>query len=206
MAFLNVPGARLYWKREGRDEAPALVLLNSIGTDMDLWDGVLPHVRDHFSLLRIDTRGHGASMAEPGDYALGTLAADVRAVADAAGLGNFALAGVSLGGMIGMELALLHPDRGVYEAVRRQLVTMDAEGYAGCGAAIRDMTLADRIGAIGCPALVVTGTRDSSTPYAGHGEYLLTHIPGAVHHSLEAAHLAPFEAPEALAERLLSFL
>lgn len=257
MAFLNVPGARLYWKREGRDEAPALVLLNSIGTDMDLWDAVLPHVRDHFSLLRIDTRGHGASMAEPGDYALGTLAADVRAVADAAGLGNFALAGVSLGGMIGMELALLHPDRvtklalvctsatmdaaswndritrvrtegmaaiadlamgrflsdayaaahpGVYEAVRRQLVTMDAEGYAGCGAAIRDMTLADRIGAIGCPALVVTGTRDSSTPYAGHGEYLLTHIPGAVHHSLEAAHLAPFEAPEALAERLLSFL
>ncbi|WP_313333871.1 3-oxoadipate enol-lactonase [Sphingobium yanoikuyae] len=254
MAFIQRNGANLYWKRDGRDDAPALVLLNSIGTDMDLWDGVLPHLRDRFAVLRIDARGHGASIAEPGDYALAMLADDVLAAADAVGFDRFAVAGVSLGGMIGMELALRAPERvekllpictsatmdsaswndriakvrgegmaaiadlamgrflsdaaepAIYEAVRRQLLAMDAQGYAGCGAAIRDMDLADRIGGIACPTLVVTGTRDTSTPHAGHGEHLIAHIPGAAHVALEAAHLAPLEAPEALAGAITSFL
>jgi 3-oxoadipate enol-lactonase len=254
MPFTKVPGASLYWKRDGRDEAPALVLLNSIGTDMGLWDAALPHLRERFSLLRIDTRGHGASKTTPGDCSLATLADDVLAVADDAGLNSFALAGVSLGGMIGMELALCAPERvrklglictsatmdsaswndritkvrgegmaaiadlamgrflsdtaepAIYETVRRQLLTMDAQGYAGCGAAIRDMKLTDRIAAIVCPVLVVTGTRDTSTPLKGNGEHLLARIPGAAHVALEAAHLAPLEAPTALAAALVSFL
>jgi 3-oxoadipate enol-lactonase/4-carboxymuconolactone decarboxylase len=254
MAFIQRNGVNLYWKRDGRDDAPALLLLNSIGTDMDLWDGVLPHLRDRFAVLRIDTRGHGASIAEPGDYALAMLADDVLAAADAAGFDRFAVAGVSLGGMIGMELALRAPERvekllpictsatmdsaswndriakvrgegmaaiadlamgrflsdaaepAIYEAVRRQLLAMDAQGYAGCGAAIRDMDLADRIGGIACPTLVVTGTRDTSTPYEGHGEHLIARILGAGHLALEAAHLAPLEAPEALAGAITSFL
>lgn len=254
MAFTQRAGANLYWKRDGRDDAPALILLNSIGTDMDLWDGVLPHLRDRFALLRIDTRGHGASIAEPGDYSLAMLADDVLAVADAAGLDRFSIAGVSLGGMIGMEVALRAPDRiekllpictsatmdsaswndrigkvrgegmaaiadlamgrflsdlaepAIYEAVRRQLLAMDAQGYAGCGAAIRDMDLADRIDDIACPTLVVTGTRDTSTPYNGHGEHLVAGIPGAANMALAAAHLAPLEAPEALADAITSFL
>ncbi|MCT2401409.1 3-oxoadipate enol-lactonase [Novosphingobium mangrovi (ex Huang et al. 2023)] len=254
MSFLDTDGARLYWKRDGRDEAPALVLLNSIGTDMDLWDAVLPHLRADFALLRIDARGHGASTAEAGDFSMAMLAADVLAVADAAGIERFSLAGVSLGGMIGMELALRAPDRieklvpvctsatmdagawnervtkirqdgmaaiadlamgrflsdqvepALYEAVRRQLLAMDAQGYAGCAAAIRDMELAPRLSGIACPTLVVTGTRDTSTPFEGHGEHLVAGIPGAAHVSLEAAHLAPLEAPEALASALLSFL
>jgi 3-oxoadipate enol-lactonase len=257
MAFTEVPGARLYWKREGRDDAPALVLLNSIGTDMDLWDAVLPPLRECFALLRIDTRGHGASTASPGDFNLSQLASDVLAAADAAGIARFSLAGVSLGGMIGMELALQNPARlerlalvctsatmdpsswndrvakvrdegmaaiadlamgrflseafsganpGVYETVRRQLVLMDPQGYAGCAAAIRDMDLATRITEIGSPTLVVTGSRDTSTPYKGHGEHLVSRIPGAVHCPLGTAHLAPLEAPEALAGLLVSFL
>lgn len=254
MPFLDDAGARLYWKRDGRDDAPALILLNSIGTDMDLWDAVLPHLRERFALLRIDARGHGASTAEPGDFSLAMLAADILAVADVAGLPRFSVAGVSLGGMIGMEMALCAPERiaklalictsatmdaalwndriakvrgegmaaiadlamgrflsaavepALLETVRRQLLAMDAQGYAGCGAAIRDMDLADRIAAIACPTLVVTGTRDMSTPFEGHGDHLVARIPGAAHAVLEAAHLAPLEAPEALATALISFL
>lgn len=257
MAFTDMPDARLYWKLEGRDNAQPLVLLNSIGTDMDLWDPVLPLLRDRFALLRIDTRGHGASPAQPGDFSLPMLARDVLAVARDAGLERFALAGVSLGGMIGMELALAFPEvvshlalictsatmdaaawndrvtrvRGegmaaiadlamgrflspefraeqpaVYGTVRRQLLGMDAHGYAGCGAAIRDMDLAGRIAGLACPTLVVTGTRDTSTPLDPHGAYLLATIPGATHAQLEAAHLAPLEAPEALARALATFL
>lgn len=254
MAFTPRAGANLYWKRDGRDDAPALILLNSIGTDMDLWDDVLPHLRDRFAVLRIDARGHGASLAQPGDFSLAMLAEDVLAVADAAGFDRFSVAGVSLGGMIGMELALRAPGRvekllpictsatmdsaswndriakvrgegmaaiadlamgrflsdaaepAIYEAVRRQLLAMDAQGYAGCGAAIRDMDLADRIGGIACPTQVVTGSRDTSTPFEGHGEHLIARIPGAAHVALEAAHLAPLEAPEALAGAITSFL
>lgn len=254
MAFLKRPGANIYWKRDGRDKAPVLILLNSIGTDMDMWDGVLPSLRRHFAVVRMDTRGHGATIAEPGDYSLPLLADDVLAVADAAGFERFSVAGVSLGGMIGMEMALRAQGRverlvpictsvtmdsgswsdrvakvraedtaaiadlamgrflseaaepAIFETVRRQLLAMNAEGYAGCGAAIRDMDLADRIGGIACPTLVVTGTRDTSTPFEGHGEYLLTRIPGAEHLALEAAHLAPLEAPVALAGAISSFL
>lgn len=65
---------------------------------------------------------------------------------------------------------------------------------------------ADSIAGIAAPTLVVTGTRDTSTPFAGHGEYLVAHIPGAAHVALESGHLAPLEAPEALATAILSFL
>jgi 3-oxoadipate enol-lactonase len=254
MAFTQRPGAHIYWKRDGRDDGPALVLLNSIGTDMDLWDGLLPRLRDRFALLRIDARGHGASVAEPGDYTLAMLADDVLAIADAAGFDRFSVAGVSLGGMVGMELALRVPARieklmlvctsatmdaaswddriakvrrdgmaaivdlamgrflsdaaepALFQAVRRQLLAMDREGYAGCGAAIRDMALAERIADIACPTLIATGTRDTSTPFKGHGDHLLTQIPGASHVELEAAHLAPLEASQALADTMTLFL
>lgn len=253
MPFTALYDAQLYWKRDGRDDAPGLVLLNSIGTDMDLWDAVLPLLRPHFAIVRMDTRGHGASTAYPGDWSLAQLAEDMLTVATRAGLGQFAVAGVSLGGMIAMEAALRAPERitrlvpvctsatmdsaawadriatinargmagiadlamgrflsahaepAIRESVRRQLLTMDPAGYTGCAAAIRDMNLSPRLGAIACPTLVVTGALDTSTPLAGHGEHLLAGIPGAAHCELDAGHLAPLEAPEALAAALISF-
>lgn len=257
MPFTSVAGARLYWKLEGEGDAPALVLLNSIGTDMDLWDPLLPVLRARFTLLRIDTRGHGASTADPGDFSMPLLASDVLTVAQDAGIERFAAAGVSLGGMIAMELALTRPEQvqklalictsatmdasswndraakvradgmaviaelamgrflspefrkeqpALYRTIERQLLAMDPQGYAGCAAAIRDMDLAARLPGIECPTLVVTGTRDNSTPFEGHGEQLLAAMPGASHIAIDAAHLAPLEAPEALAAALIPFL
>jgi 3-oxoadipate enol-lactonase/4-carboxymuconolactone decarboxylase len=254
MPFVNAPGARIYWTRDGLDDAPCVVLLNSIGTDMDLWADVLPYLREYFTLLRIDTRGHGASSIEAGDASMARLAEDVLLVADVAGISRFAVVGVSLGGMIGMELALRSADRveaavlvctsatmdsaawadrvakvrregvqsiadlaigrffspvaepAIVDTVRRKLLAMDSEGYAAAGAAIRDMDLAGRIGKIRCPTLVISGSRDSSTPHEGHGDYLVRTIPGASSRLIEAAHLAPLEAPEALAAALLEFL
>lgn len=257
MPFTTAGGARIYWKRDGADNAPPLILLNSIGTDMDLWDGALPALRRRFSVLRIDAPGHGASMDDAGDYAMAALAEIVVAVMNDAGLSSATIAGVSLGGMIAMELALRAPSRvsalalictsatmdsaawtnrvslvrrsgmasiadlamgrflspafvlanpDVAATIRRGLLTMDARSYAGCGAAIRDMTLAGRIGRIACPTLVVTGTLDTSTPLAGHGDYLLRHIPAARHVQLDVAHLAPLEAPDALADAIVDFM
>lgn len=111
MPFATRDGVRLYWKLDGAAHLPAVVLLNSIGTDMSLWDACMPHLLPAFRILRLDTRGHGASDAPAGDYTLAELAADVVAVMDAAEVERAAVAGVSLGGMIAMQLALDRPAR-----------------------------------------------------------------------------------------------
>jgi 3-oxoadipate enol-lactonase len=111
MAFVNRDGTRIHWRSDGRAEAPALVLVGSLGSDHTMWSPVLDGLAQHFRVLRMDTRGHGASDAPPGDYTLAELAGDVLAVADAAGAPRFHYAGVSLGGMIGMWLAAARPER-----------------------------------------------------------------------------------------------
>lgn len=257
MPFTTRDGIRLYWKLEGAADRPPLVLLNSIGTDMSLWDRAVPHLLPAFRLLRIDTRGHGASDAPAGDYSLAMLADDVAAVMDDARIAQAAVAGVSLGGMMAMQLALDHPARvsglalictsaamdaaswaARIETVRGQgtgaiaemaigrflsapfvaqhpeiadgmkaaVAAQSDDGYAGAGAAIRDMALADRIAAIAVPTLVVTGAVDISTPYVGHGERLVAAIPGAAHVGVAGAHLPPIEDPAALAAALRRFL
>jgi 3-oxoadipate enol-lactonase/4-carboxymuconolactone decarboxylase len=257
MPFAIREDVRLYWKLDGAPDLPVLVLLNSIGTDMALWETSIPHLLPAFRLLRLDTRGHGASDAPDGDYSLAMLADDVVAVMDAAGVQTAAVVGVSLGGMIAMELALTHPTRvtalalvctsatmdaaawrdrievvrargtaaiadmamarflsprfvathgGAAESVRRGLIAMADAGYAGCGAAIRDMALVDRLPAIDIPTLIVAGDRDTSTPLAGHGEHLAAMIPGVRVVHLDAAHLAPIETPAALTATLRDFL
>ncbi|WP_242098606.1 3-oxoadipate enol-lactonase [Sphingomonas sp. CROZ-RG-20F-R02-07] len=257
MPFVTRDGVRLYWKLDGDDAAPPLVLLNSIGTDMALWADCLPALARRFRVLRLDTRGHGASDAPAGDYDLPMLAADVIAVMDAAGIARAAVAGVSLGGMIAMQMALDHPDRvaalalvctsatmdaGAWQqriatvrrdgtaaiadlamgrflspgftathpevaaALRRGLIAMADDGYAGAGAAIRDMALIDRLPGLALPVLLVVGDRDTSTPFAGHGEHIAAAIPHTRVVHLDAAHLAPVEAPAALAAQLIAFL
>jgi 3-oxoadipate enol-lactonase/4-carboxymuconolactone decarboxylase len=111
MPFVNREGVRLYWRADGEPDKPGLLLLNSIGCDMGLWDRVVPQLTPRFRVLRMDTRGHGASDAPAGDYGLDDLADDALAVLDAADAPRAAVCGVSLGGMIGMTLALRAPDR-----------------------------------------------------------------------------------------------
>jgi 3-oxoadipate enol-lactonase / 4-carboxymuconolactone decarboxylase len=111
VAFVSREGTRLYWRQDGRADAPPLLLLNSIGADIGLWDAVAPDLARSFRVIRMDTRGHGASEAPPGDYDLRTLAEDALAVLDAAGAVPAAVCGLSLGGMIAMTLALAHPER-----------------------------------------------------------------------------------------------
>jgi 3-oxoadipate enol-lactonase/4-carboxymuconolactone decarboxylase len=137
MPFVSRDGVRLYWKLEGADERPVLVLLNSIGTDMSLWDAAVPHLLAAFRLLRLDTRGHGASDAPDGDYSLAMLADDVVAVMEAADVDRAAVAGVSLGGMIAMELALCRPARVAALALVCTSATMDRAAWADRVAKVR---------------------------------------------------------------------
>jgi 3-oxoadipate enol-lactonase/4-carboxymuconolactone decarboxylase len=97
MAFASNGATRIYWRLDGEADKPALLLLSSIGTDMHLWDALVPALTPQVRVLRMDTRGHGASDAPGGDYDLETLAADALAVMDAAGVERAAVCGLSLG-------------------------------------------------------------------------------------------------------------
>ncbi|HKD46833.1 MAG TPA: 3-oxoadipate enol-lactonase [Rhizomicrobium sp.] len=108
MAFAKNGGVRLYWREEGA--GPPLLLLNSVGCDVTLWNGVVTHLPG-FRLVRMDMRGHGQSSSPPGDYTLEQLASDVCAVLDAARIDKAAICGLSLGGMVAMTMALNAPGR-----------------------------------------------------------------------------------------------
>jgi len=111
MPFVHHAGARLYWRSDGDPSLPPLVLVGSLGTDHHLWDPVMPRLADHFRVIRLDTRGHGASDSPAGEYTVEGLARDVLAVADAAGVARFDYCGISLGGMIGQWLGIHAGDR-----------------------------------------------------------------------------------------------
>lgn len=112
MPFVHHAGARLYWRADGDPALPALILVNSLGTDHALWDPVMPRLIDFFRVIRMDTRGHGASESGPSsEFSVELLARDVLVVADAAGARQFDYCGISLGGMIGQWLGIHAPER-----------------------------------------------------------------------------------------------
>ncbi|MFF6809956.1 3-oxoadipate enol-lactonase [Streptomyces sp. NPDC012403] len=98
---------------EGPASAPPLLLGPSLGTSYALWDGVAPELSAAHRVVRWDLPGHGGSAAgliSPG-ATVGDLAGLVLALADALGIERFAYAGVSLGGAVGLHLAVHRPDR-----------------------------------------------------------------------------------------------
>jgi len=105
MAFANSEGVRIFYRLEGHASKPLLVLVHALGTDHGLWSPQMTALLGQFQVLRLDLRGHGASDAPAGDYAIAQLAGDVLACVDAAGHREFAYCGLSIGGIIGLWLA-----------------------------------------------------------------------------------------------------
>lgn len=111
MPFIESEGARLYYRLEGRDDRPVLLLSNSLGTDVGMWAPQLPGLMESHCVLLYDSRGHGASEAPDGDYSVAQLGRDALALADALGVGRFAFCGLSLGGLVGQWLGLNAAER-----------------------------------------------------------------------------------------------
>jgi len=103
--------APVFWVADGPPGAPALLLSNSLGSTIEMWDPVLPTLTEHFQVIRYDTRGHGRSPVPPGPYELDDLVDDAIGVLDRLGLARAHLAGLSLGGMVSMRMAIRDPDR-----------------------------------------------------------------------------------------------
>jgi len=111
MPYLTVEGVRLFYRLEGKENSDVLVFSHSIGTDHQMWAPQAADLLPHFRVLRLDTRGHGASDAPTGEYTIDRLGQDVLAVTGALGISKFAFCGLSLGGSIGQWLAIHAPQR-----------------------------------------------------------------------------------------------
>lgn len=95
----------------GRSDAPALLLLNSLGATQAMWDPQMPLLEAHYRVIRCDTRGHGDSPTPPAPYSFEDLVADALGVLDRHGAKTATVMGLSLGGMTGLGLGLTAPER-----------------------------------------------------------------------------------------------
>lgn len=96
---------------EGAANAPVLIMSNSLGTNLHMWDDQAPALTRQFRLVRYDRRGHGNSSVPKGPYSMDRLGRDVLAVADALGIKKFNWCGLSMGGMVGQWLGANARDR-----------------------------------------------------------------------------------------------
>ena len=94
----------LHHRFDGAEEAPVLVLSNSIGSTLELWERQVPAFARSFRVLRYDQLGHGRSAVPPGSYSVELLARELLGLLDELEVERFSFCGLSLGGTVGMWL------------------------------------------------------------------------------------------------------
>lgn len=151
MPFIYANGICLRYRLEGKPGAPVLVLSNSLGTNLSMWEPQVSALRDEFRILRYDTRGHGLSAAAPGPYTQEQLGKDILALMDAIEIPQARFCGLSMGGQVGIWLGANAP----YRFTR--LVLADTAAHIGNPEIWNARIAAIRAG--GMPA-VVSGTID----------------------------------------------
>lgn len=205
---------RLHYRLDGDPKGAPIVFANSLGTDMRLWDRVLPDLPAGLRIVRYDKRGHGLSGLGRPPYSMGALVRDAERLLDHLDIRNCVFVGLSIGGMIAQGLAAKRLDlvravvlsntatkigtramwderakaveTGGIEALadacmerwftrsfrstpdlelwRNMMVRQNAEGYAGCCAAISGTDFYSSTAALRLPALGIAGDADGSTP------------------------------------------
>ncbi|MFE5405614.1 alpha/beta fold hydrolase [Streptomyces sp. NPDC056580] len=106
----ETPPNTLQYRFDGPEDAPVLILGPSLGTTWHMWDRQIPELTKQWRVFRFDLPGHGGAPARPAP-SVGELAVRLLATLDAVGVQRFGYAGCALGGAVGMELALRHPER-----------------------------------------------------------------------------------------------
>ena len=256
--FVTVGSVTLHGRVDGDAPGRDVVFIHSLGSDLRIWDGVVDDLAAAFRCWRYDLRGHGLSDVPDDGYALADHAADALGFMDRFGLERVALAGISVGGLVAMDVARQAPNRvdalilcdsaarigtaqGWSERIQavteqglpaladdlapawfapgfvhrepstisghiNMLARTPTRGYLGTCAALRDADLADALGAISSPALVLCGDRDVSTPPAAGRALAAALSRGSFAVVADAGHLPCVERPAAVAGLIRDFL
>ena len=125
MPVIQADGCPIHVQVEGPEDAPVLMLCNSLGTTLHMWDDQVQPFIAHFRLVRYDRRGHGKSGVAKGPYTMERLGRDALAVIDGLRLKKVHWCGLSMGGMVGQWLGANAPDR-----IDRLILSNTAAYYA----------------------------------------------------------------------------
>lgn len=116
MPFIDLQGESFHVQIDGEEGRPALLLSNSLSSDLTMWDDQIRAWAEHFRVVRYDQRGHGRSVVSTGPYSIAQLGRDAVAILDALGIAKAHWCGLSLGGMVGMWV-LTHAGHRIERAV-----------------------------------------------------------------------------------------
>jgi 3-oxoadipate enol-lactonase len=111
MPKIEANGIRLHYELAGPANAPVVMLSNSLGTRLEMWDPQAHALAERYRVLRYDSRGHGRSDAPNGPYTIDVLADDALGLLDALGIERAHFCGLSKGGMVGQVLGARHGER-----------------------------------------------------------------------------------------------
>ena len=137
MHMADLGDVALHYRIDGPEDGAPVVFVNSLGTDMRLWDPILPLLPEGLRILRFDKRGHGLSSCPDAPYSMGALVGDCERLMDLHGFKDVFFVGLSIGGMIAQGLAV------------KRLDLMRAMVLSNTGAKIGTKEMwADRIGAV----------------------------------------------------------
>lgn len=106
-----INGINIYYEIDGKNDAPPLMMSNSLGTNLRMWDWQIDALTPHFRVIRYDSRGHGQSDAPNAHYSIEMLANDARGLLDHLGIDKTLYCGLSKGGMVGQWLGAHAPER-----------------------------------------------------------------------------------------------
>ncbi len=111
MPEIQANGITIHYELSGPSRASVVLLSNSLGTRLEMWEPQLQALTQRYRVLRYDSRGHGRSSAPKGPYTIELLAHDALGLLDALGIDRAHFCGLSMGGMVGQMLGARHGDR-----------------------------------------------------------------------------------------------
>ncbi|WP_108860941.1 3-oxoadipate enol-lactonase [Ruegeria sp. Alg231-54] len=106
MQIADIGNVQIHYRVDGDPGGAPIVFANSLGTDLRLWDDLLPHLPAGLRIIRFDKRGHGLSSQPPAPYSMGALVRDTEDLLDFLEVRDCVFVGLSIGGLIGQGLAV----------------------------------------------------------------------------------------------------
>ncbi|CUH50123.1 3-oxoadipate enol-lactonase [Ruegeria atlantica] len=111
MQIADIGNVQIHYRVDGDPGGAPIVFANSLGTDLRLWDDLLPHLPAGLRIIRFDKRGHGLSSQPPAPYSMGALVRDTEDLLDFLEVRDCVFVGLSIGGLIGQGLAVKRLDQ-----------------------------------------------------------------------------------------------
>ena len=111
MQILQLDNVDLHFREDGDPEGRPVVFANSLGTDLRLWDKIIPMLPSGLRLIRYDKRGHGLTSCPKPPFTMGALVSDIEALNDHLGVKDAVVVGCSVGGLIAQGLAVKRMDQ-----------------------------------------------------------------------------------------------